>query len=316
MDQHTQAPGEIAQGLRVQLEAALGERQVGRLEHRPGPSRVVDETTKFLVRDQAGAPVAFVLVSPEVDPEIVARGMQLAARCKARLGSVAGRVIFDPLAEGEVGGLSYAAMPYWPPIQEGRLRRRCTEMLLRSGLCDWVASVAAVTAEPVSQEHLQPSFGVPLANLAESELVDGEIRQAARASLQRLESGAWSPRHVLMHGDLWQGNILRAPVSVDGQRLRMRERFFIIDWPGAVLNGFPMFDLVRLLMALRIGPRTRSREVARHCQILGCEPLDAVSYLLAALGQIGMNLGHFLPRDYAQMSSHSFGVVAAAVGVK
>tara|TARA_R110002096_G_scaffold281703_1_gene475778 strand:+ start:1516 stop:2466 length:951 start_codon:yes stop_codon:yes gene_type:complete len=305
----------LIEGLREPLQAALGKVEIGELQHLPGPNRVVDETTKVLVKDPRGQPVSFVLISPSVDPEIIARGMQLAAESKLRLGPWAGRVIFDPILEGRLGGLSYAALPYYRPITGGRLRRRFFQMVLRPGLLDWVAAVVEATAEPAAVDIVNESFELPLAHLAESLLVEPAMRRAAEVSLGRLQEAAWRPRHCLMHGDLWQGNILSAPAIVDGKRLRPRDRFFIIDWPGAVPRGYPMFDLARLLMALRVGRTTASVQVARHCRILECEQIDALSHLLAALGSIGMKLGHFPPENYAQMSNHCFSTVSRAIGL-
>jgi hypothetical protein len=310
----TEAAGELIQGLRKPLQQALGNVEIGELQHLPGPNKVVDETTKVLVKDRAQRPVSFVLISPPVDPDIVARGMQLAAESKARLGPRAGRVIFAPLLEGRLGALSYAAMPYWRPINGGRLRRRLAQLTLRRGLLDWVAEVVRATVEPAGQERVHEGFELPLAHMTESQLVEPAMRRAAEVSLGRLRKSAWRPSHILMHGDLWQGNILSGPAVVDGQRLRRRDRFFIIDWPGAVTRGYPMFDLARLMMALQVGARAASVQVERHCQALQCERVDAISYLLAALGSIGMNLGHFPPENYAKMSSRCFAMISGAVG--
>lgn len=305
--------GEMIPSLLGVLQAAMGDRDVHAIAHMPGPNRVVDETAKFLVRDPRGDPFAFVLVSPAVDPAIVARGMLLAAECKSRLGSDAGRAIFKPLLEGRLDGLSYAALPYCEPMRFSGLRGRMNQWVVQGGLCDWVAKISESTAEVAPQDRLHEKFERPLAHVVDSESFEPEIRQAATVSLKRLERGDWRPSHVVMHGDLWQGNILCAPATVEGQWLPRRDRFFIIDWPGSALHGYPMFDLVRLLMALRLDEKTRSAQVARHCQILRCEPVDAVSYLLAGLGSIGLSLGHFPLADYLQMSSSSYRIVRQSI---
>ena len=308
--------GEMIPRLLGVLQEALGDRDVAALEHLPGPNRLVDETAKFWVRDRRGVLFAFVLVSPAADPAIVARGMLLAAECKSRLGPDAGRVIFKPLLEGHLDVLSYAVLPYWQPMRFGRLRGRLDQWVLRGGLCDWVAKVAELSAEVVPQDRLQESFERPLAFVADTESFDPQIRQAARVSMKRLDKGDWRPSYVVMHGDLWQGNVLFAPATVEGQWLPRRDRFFIIDWPGSALRGYPMFDLVRLLMALRLDDKARSAQVARHCQILRCEPVDAVSYLLAALGSIGLNRGHFPLGDYVEMSSSSYRIIRRSLDLR
>ena len=62
-----------------------------------------------------------------------------------------------------------------------------------------------------------------------------------------------------------------------------------------------MYDLVRLSESFGLNPPSLSREVLAHCEILSCQQVDATSYLLAALGNIGLNLEHFPVERYLAM---------------
>ena len=111
-----------------------------------------------------------------------------------------------------------------------------------------------------------------------------EVREGASAALGRLEARAWEPRFCMMHGDLWKGNVLLAP------GYRRWNQFALIDWGASMVHGYAIYDLLRLAMSMGLSGRRLEREVSRHCKILGCDIIDAQSYLLASLGYIGMNL--------------------------
>src|SRR5262245_12849925 len=97
-----------------------------------------------------------------------------------------------------------------------------------------------------------------------------------------------------MHGDLQKGNLLldwRDPVDPTGRPYW--PRFVVIDWPGALIKGYAIYDLICLARSLNLtGWRLRA-EIAHHCSLLGCDLVDTRSYLMAALGHIGAHLGRF-----------------------
>ena len=124
---------------------------------------------------------------------------------------------------------------------------------------------------------------------------------AAGEALQSLERGDWSPRFVLMHGDLWEGNILRTPETPADAPGASRPPFVLIDWPGARVQGYPFYDLLRITRSMRIGDAILRREVSRHCRLLDTNAAGALGHLLACLGHTGLNLEYFPPEMYAEL---------------
>ena len=89
--------------------------------------------------------------------------------------------------------------------------------------------------------------------------------------------------------------------------------FIVIDWPGAKMRGYLMYDLLRLANSMRLSTRALRREVLRHCQIVDIEPVSARGHLLAGLGYLGLNLGCFPPEVYAETSRICFNNLSDAL---
>jgi hypothetical protein len=297
---------ELREKLREPLSAALEiEAGLCHVDYLCEPKDVADDPTKLLVRDPDSHKVAVVLVSSPVDPDIVGRGMRIAAEAKKVLGERLGRVILDPLGEGTLRGLSYTILPFRKPMSEGRITRRYWRLVLRGRVLDWLCKVNEATALQVDDADLAEAFERPLEHLATLDTMDDALRRGAGEALQSLNRGDWSPSFVLMHGDLWKENLLLASRT---PRLGRGESapFIVIDWPGATLRGYAMYDLLRLARSMNLSRSGLAREVLRHCEILGITPTGAMGYLLASLGHLGMNLGCFASEKYTEVSVACF----------
>jgi len=156
----------------------------------------------------------------------------------------------------------------------------------------------------VESGAMDSRFVEPLRRMASLDKLDGSARDAARWAIGRVESGAWVPKQVLMHGDLWKGNILFRPSKSSIDDREWSDRFVVIDWAGSEIHGYALFDLVRFAESIALSVSNLRTEVARHCQLLGCDLGDAKSYLLAALGHIYINLEHFPLPSFISMSEN------------
>lgn len=311
----TQRPGLDA--LRDQLSGALAEAlpdlDEPRLSYLCKPKAVADDATKLLVRDDLGYPVAVVLISSAVEPGLVRRGIERAQAIREHLGAELGGVILTPYATGMVGGKTYTVLPYCKPMGSGRITKRAHRIMLRPLVLEWLASVTERTARAADYWEVERGFLGPLEELAGAAFMDPAVRSGAEEAIGRLRSGAWEPRFTVMHGDLWCGNIL-----FSNKRHRRRTdrfaRIVVIDWPGGLIDGYGMYDLVRLSRSMHISGPVMRAQVGRQCRALGCEPADARNHLLAGLAHLGQHLGHFPPERFAKMAAGCLRTIDETVG--
>lgn len=263
---------------------------------------VADGTTVLLIRDSTGQPRAVALCSSPVSPRLVERAMDRARQAKAQLGAPTGDRILDPLAEGSVQGISYAVLPYCNSLSKSRLVGPIQHAFLRPLIFDWLWCVSERTVRDVEPAAIDRSFSGPVRTMASLATVSDGVRAAAKQAAERLDAGVWTPRHVLMHGDLWIGNVLIRRASCDVEQRRWRDGFVVIDWAGSEIHGYALYDLVRFAISIRLNASSLRREVGRYCRLLRCEPTDARSYLVAALGHLANNLDRFPIDRYASMA--------------
>jgi hypothetical protein len=273
-----------------------------------GEKEAADDTLKLCVRDAEGAPRAAVLVSSEVGPGLVARSMERAAAARRVLGFTLGQHVIEPLHTGVMEGRSFSVLPYLSPMREKGPLARLQKLWLAPQLLDWLHDSAERTLAEVGSSGREIRFEKPLEHLLEREGISSRVRAAADEALVGLRDGKWAARHVLMHGDMWAGNVLLAPRGPG-----RRPQTVLIDWPGALVRGHAIFDLVRLARSFRMRPAVLRRELERHAKLLGCKPEETLAHLLAALGRQGLDLEHFPVQRYLKMVSISFDTVMEAL---
>lgn len=303
---------EFGRWLNDPLREALSD-QYGRLKlsflYQAGA--VTDGTTVLLLRDLAGQSRAVVLCSAPSSPGMVERAMNRARQAKEILGTTIGAPILNSLLEGSVMGLSYAVLPYCKALSGYKPLWWIQRALLRRPIFDWLWHANERTVRDVDPAAVDQSFAEPLRRIvSQKPLLSDRLLAAAETAGERLLARKWTPRHVLMHGDFWKGNVLIRSADDAIEQKNWRDRFAIIDWPGSEVRGYAMFDLIRMAQSMRLSSRRLRNEMMRHCHLLQCEPVDAMSYLLAALGHIFMNLEKFPIDRYAHMAESCFETLA------
>ena len=273
-----------------------------RIELLASKTSVADSTMKASVRDASGRPRGFIVCSPSISPDLVARSISRARQAKAVVGPVLGKRIIEPLVEGSVRGLSYAVFPYCDGLSTFLPIRVAQRWLITRSILEWLFQVNKQTIHEVSSARLADAFARPLERLESMPQVSGNVRAVAAKAQRRLESSKWKPRHVLMHGDLWLGNVLLKCSSAEVPRWRWADRAVVIDWPGSEVDGYAIYDLIRLSQSANLGRTILRKELMRHCELLDCELLNAMSHLAAALGYIAITLEHFPIDRYARMA--------------
>ena len=294
---------EMVRRLAEPLAGALGGRTgVGGVSLLCPLGSVADAVMKLLVRDAAGRRRAVVLCSPPVSPALVEGALARAREAQSTLGHSLGAVILTPLAEGRVFGLSFAVLPYCKPLSDFSPLWRFQRALLRPAVFEWLWRITAHTVADVEPGNVDGRFVEPLRHVASLKAMSDPVRAAAGRAADGLDQGAWTPRFVLTHMDLWKGNILIDVTCARAAARRWCDRFVVIDWPAAQIHGYAMFDLIRLARSMQLSRRQLRTEMERHCRVLDCEPSHAPTHLLAALGHIGMCLEHFPLKRYVRMS--------------
>jgi aminoglycoside phosphotransferase (APT) family kinase protein len=298
------SPALIA-ALAAQLEHALGERVT--LAPFAKHKGVADETLKLAARSARGDALGVVLYAPEVAPRLIARGCERGRAARAALGDELGRVVVTARSEGEHAGRSWALMPQ-ARVLGGSLLARAERRWLAGALLAWLREVTVRTAG-APDDAARSCYGDALAYAEGEPALGDDVRAGATAARARIASGAWRPRHVVMHGDLWAGNVLGAPGAAPFSR-----RFALIDWDTSRVSGFPCFDLVRAARSFGVSRARLGREIAAHAAALGWTREDARGALIAALGHTGLAREDFPLARYAEMARAALASFDAASG--
>ena len=270
---------------------------------------VADETLKLAARGARGEKIGVVLCSPAIAPQLIARGCERGRAAHAALGAELGRVVVVAHAEGVCEARSWALFPQARVLGAGvagKLERRW----LAGALLAWLRSAAAHTAGP-ADDAARSRADDALACVEREPALDLRVRDAAREARVRLAAGAWRPRHVLMHGDLWSGNVLGAPRALPFSR-----RFVLIDWDTSRCEGFPFFDLVRAARSFGLSRARLGGEIEAHVAQLGGIREDARCALAAALGHIGLARENFPLQRYAEMCRDTLATFDAAISLR
>lgn len=275
-----------------------------------GPQR----SSKWIVRDRAGAPRWFISYSPPSQPNEVESAVRRSENIHLHLDAITSQSILLPIFRGRVDQRSFAIYPYCVQLRVRHLNV-LTRMLVLSELFHWLKRMAEQTVTVAVPDEIDTHFRLPLRRL-ESVTRLHEAREAARDALYALAQNKWSPRHIAMHGDLWIGNILSdrtggnlPAVPIWGRR----KRLVVTDWEGSQLQGYAFYDLLRLCGSLRVSTRVVRREVEARCPTVDCSPRQSLWYLAAALGSIGMTLGDFPIERYHQVIYDTFACLRRAL---
>lgn len=243
---------------------------------------VPDTTWKFRVPLVDGRE-GFMIVSGPGNPALIQRAAENIAQARAQVSAPLATSILAPVGAGDVAGATYAIWPVSKALpSSNRLTCLISRRLIARPILSWLVAFDHETLRK-AEPH---AFRSALQAISDDEELPLDMRAASVSGIKKLDDGTWLPQNCLQHGDFWYGNVLRAPAP-DGAKLH------IIDWAGMQANGFPFYDLARMLMSLCCS-RRRSMHYIRQLQChVGCDDEDVLFYVLAALGAIRGNLEHF-----------------------
>jgi hypothetical protein len=256
-----------------------------------------------IVRDQNGRPMGALQVADELVPDIVQRSVDGLNRIREAIGPAASSRLLTPRSAGWRRGCSYVLYPYCRDLHPGRLRSAIERRLLAGPLLDWLYEVNRQTVSTCTEAEREALFGLRLSTLANDPRSIDACRRRAEQALRALQTGAWSPSTVMMHSDLWVGNVMVEAPEGDYRTMAVRQCFKVIDWPGCLDQGYPCFDLFRACHSLGVGPRRLAGELRRHAALLNDKPEHASHHLSAAAGQILMTLENFPIAEFNKMTT-------------
>jgi aminoglycoside phosphotransferase (APT) family kinase protein len=149
--------------------------------------------------------------------------------------------------------------------------------------------------------------------LVKTQRADGPLLRIAGAALIDLESGAWQPRFVLMHGDLWRGNVMLPGRPRAMLRALRSGAFAVIDWGGSDPDGIPFFDLLRALDSFGASTSTARSYLHTYSATLELPITDAPKYLASAWAYVLANSAH-MPRElFETAQQRSFDLLGRAM---
>jgi hypothetical protein len=258
-----------------------------------------DASFKSIFQNAAGEPKLFLLCSNSLNPDLIARNVAKAREAQALLGDPLGNTIQMPLKEDRFEGLTWALFTLNQPLSNDPWRWRWEKARIAWPVTTWLTSVVRKSKIPIVDQDMTQTAIAPLKAFSENEDFPMDFRQQANRSIKRIESGAWKPQTILAHNDLWKGNIMLPGSDDHGET---SPKFRVIDWAGSSTKGFAFFDLMKLARSFKFPGLFTKQIIRKQCALLECAEEDVMSYLLAALGTLGMNLENFPPRIYAQMA--------------
>ncbi len=248
-----------------------------------------------------------LLISPENFPDVVSAEQKKSASMKSHLGPELGSAILTPIAQGNYMGRSYALLPLKRNFSDNRVLWAMQRRTIKPQVIRWLRKMLSISTAT------KGAFGIyrnSLESLAEIDELDEGIKSVARGALDRLLNGQFLPLSTPMHNDLWKGNIL-LPCGGDGGS---SFPFFVIDWRGSRIDGFPFFDLLRLSISFQMDPSELRSELESACKTIDCDFVDAAGYLAAALGEISSRRDQFPRKAFLQMADRCFSELQKVTG--
>jgi hypothetical protein len=257
----------------------------------------VDSPTVFVASVDGRARLVVSVASPAA-PGMVERTALRTWAAREVLAVVEPHRVLEPLVVEHVQGISCALYPFCETLGSQRLRRWWINRQVAATLFEWLQHVARVTMHATPGGASVHAVRESLQAMARHPALDDRVRECAALAGSTLATDRWQPRWVLMHGDLWRGNVMRRS-DLSGPDAR---RLVVIDWAGSQVDGWPLFDLVRLADSLGTPARTLARQVQHHCGLLGITPEQGRHGVAAALAQTLSRLENFPVEHFAAMA--------------
>jgi hypothetical protein len=264
----------------------------------PVSTPIPDSTEKYFIRT---TDEPFILIiSSKVSPLMVKRAIDRQREAIAHLHGLTAASIEMPILTDFMGERSYAVWRKRQPLSSNRIRSKIERMLLAPRIFRWLREIASQTATTL----VNPSIlAEDTRRLQDIQTMPSFIKIAAEKACDAILLGKIPAIQVLQHGDLWIGNILKAP---------SKSGFVVIDWAGARFDGSPFFDLVKFALSVGATNSKLRQEISMHSKIINCDPRYARAYVLRGLGALHRQLEYFPERDFVLLCERKLHALEAA----
>jgi hypothetical protein len=269
---------------------------------------VSDSPAKCGLRTVDGKPYGVLFISSSVNPDLMKRSHDCSDAVREKIGSPLNSPILKPLYTGEHEGLSYVVWPWQNPLSQNRLVRSIRKKTLVPSVVSWLLEITAQTKQAVDSEVRMNLYGDSfrfMDTLLPQLNVDRGLVELNR---QFVGDTHWMPSTVVMHGDFWLDNILLSP---DDTAINPYG-FTVIDWAGGMLEGHPLYDLVRFMESAGTKPSQMNRWLNDYKTVMECENKDLYGYLFASLGYLGTHLEEFPEERYRLLVGRMLGLMDKA----
>jgi hypothetical protein len=256
---------------------------------------VADASLVFAIDGMNRRDDVIIVVS---NPQFPNTAFEAAVRAKAFrsvLSPKTAEKVLLPLFEGTFETQSYAIYRRLRPLSDVKGFAYFQKRLIANPVVKWLSEVAKETeSRPIGRDVVERSFMVPLDYLTNERDLSERPRATALKYLTMVKAQDAELISVAEHGDLWIGNILLE------QRL-LNKTFFVIDWRGSRLDGYPFVDLLRLCMSIGVRNLKARSLFERYAADAALSGIDPALHCLAALGRIGLNLDQFPKAGYLDL---------------
>jgi Phosphotransferase enzyme family len=263
----------------------------------PDRTQLPDSTEKYfiLTTDET----FILLISNEISPLMVKHAVERQREAIAHLHRLTAAPIEMPIFTDFMGERSYAVWRKRQPLSSNRIRSKIERMLLAPRIFRWLREIASQTATAVNPSILIDDTR----RLQDIPAMPSFIKIAAEKACDAILLGKIPAIQVLQHGDLWIGNILKAP---------SKRGFVVIDWAGARLDGSPFFDLVKFALSVGATNSKLRQEISMHSKIINCDPRYARVYVLRGLGALHRQIEYFPESDFVLLCERKLHALEAA----
>jgi len=258
---------------------------------------VADAPSKCILKNTDGSPYGVLFISSSANPEMLKRSADSSETIRSRVGESLGSPILKPLYTGDFEGLSYVVWPWQNPITENRLMRKFKKTTIVPSIVSWLMEVTEKTKGAVRPQDHNDLYAQPLgfmAGLLPELNVHDNLPYLCTEFSQNTD---WEPSTVSMHGDFWLDNILLS----SGGAHDSSYGFTVIDWAGSMLEGHPVYDLLRFSESVGSKPIRVRQWCEGYKKIIGCSGRELYAYLFASLGYLGTHLEDFPEERYHQL---------------